>query len=579
MDDANGRVAIMIKKLIMVIIFPFILSAGSVTSASGGSTPTETVRWVDLDGDGVAESQYAAADDDWDGIIDHTSGPRSSKLMKESGNNPLGEADTRFPLEFEQMWDSGDYLNNVWQMAVYDFDGDNLMGIVSMAISPQRELYLFENSADNEFELIWMSGQPTPTGAFVTVTGGDSDRDGQGEIIAGETSLFNEVLLYEAVDNDSFVQRDIDISEYDPLGGPSMDKVLVADTDDDDVWEIIVGLGSVADGSMVLVYEQTGPPGQNTYTRVYEYETVSYLVDIAIGDSDNDGNQEIVLGFGGWGGFPMYLRRLEYNPELETYEHKMMEPGVTGLPLSPTVEDIDGDGLNELVMGSSDTGGGTLYIFEATTDDEYTSVYQSPVFFDGTVLTTAVGPVMGSPYPAIVAGSYGGELRLYGFDEKSYQLLLEEPITCNGSIRGLFLGLVDGDERPDIVFSSMGDDRVYVYEQITPPVVRIDLVPFVTTVPRGSNLEFSIALANSTPDTQAVWGLTGVIFPAGDPYPVIGPVPLTLQSFEMVEVSLSHPVPYSAPLGIYLYMAAVGLPPYTLIDWDYFGFEVVESLR
>jgi hypothetical protein len=195
---------------------------------------------------------------------------------------------------------------------------------------------------------------------------------------------------------------------------------------------------------------------------------VSYLVDLAIGDADNDGDEEIILGVGGGLGFPMYLRRLEYNPGTGTYDHKMMEPGVTGLPLAPHVDDIDGDGLNELVMGSALVQGGILYILEATADDTFTEAYRSPDYFDGNVLTTTTGPLFGRERPGIAAGSFGGALRIYGHDGDSYRSLLAAPITSGGSIRGTFLGSADGDDRPEIVFASKGDDRVYVYEQIKP---------------------------------------------------------------------------------------------------------------
>ena len=57
---------------------------------------------------------------------------------------------------------------------------------------------------------------------------------------------------------------------------------------------------------------------------------------------------------------------------------------------------------------------------------------------------------------------------MYGHDGESYQSLLTAPLTGGGSIRGTFLGSADGDDRPEVVFASKGDDRVYVYEQIRP---------------------------------------------------------------------------------------------------------------
>ncbi|KPJ60187.1 MAG: hypothetical protein AMJ46_07645 [Latescibacteria bacterium DG_63] len=552
---------------------------GAVTRHAGPAAPNV---WADIDGDGAAEPECHAGDDDRDGVLDDWL--HSGLRLAEREHDLLsgGTAVSVRYLDFAPIWDSGNHLNNVWHMAVDDFDSDGSMGILSMAFTPTKQLHRFENDADNSFALNWVSpASLSPPGAFVTVAGGDSDLDGQGEMIGGETSTLNQVLLYESVDDDTFEYRDVDISEPDFTGQLSMDRVLVADTDGDTRREIVFDIGG-ASGGKVFIYEQIGPIGQNTYTKVYEYETVSYLVDCAIGDSDNDGNQEIILGVGGWPIYPMHLRRLEYNPDLNTYEHKMMDPGVTGLPLAPAVGDIDDDGLNELVMGSAVSAGGILYILEAIADDEYVAVYESPTCFNGNVLTTALGPVLGSPYPGIIAGSHGGELRLYGFDGETYQSLLEQSIASGGPIRGSHLGLADGDDLPEIAFSSQGDDRVYVYEQIRPPVVELGLVPLATVVPRGGDLEFDAVLENTTPETQMVWGRTDVYLPGGSPYggnPLLGPIPITLGPYGSVTRHLSHAVPLNAPLGVYSYAGTVGVPPDTIIDQDEFDFEVIEGFR
>jgi len=552
---------------------------GFTGAASPGLEQEISTRWLDLDGDGRADLQLAASDENDDGTFDDVFDASFDGIFDGFSAPPGTNAVPASPLEFELSWDSGSALNNVWHMAVYDFDGDGSKNILSMVFSPSKQLYLYENTADDTFELSWVSPAPGPPGAFVTVTGGDSDSDGYSEIIGGETSTLNQVLLYEAAGVDTFEFRDIDVSEPDFTGNLSMDRVLVADTDGDSIMEIIFDTGSVG-GGKVFIYEQDGPVGQNTYTKVYEYDTVSYLFDLAVGDSDNDGNQEIILGVGGMGGFPLHLRRLEYNPVLETYEHKMVEPGVTGLPLAPSVEDVDGDGLNEIVMGTTLTGGGGIYIFEATADDEYTWIYESPFPLNGNVLTTTVGPLTDAAYPGIVAGSFGGELMLYGFDGEVYQELLEQPITSGGSIRGSHLGMVDGDDDADIVFSSYGDHRIYVYEQVVLPVVAVTLDPVSTTVPRGENLEFHVALENTTEESQLVWAFTAAYLPGGAPYPdnpLLGPAPITIGPHMTIEADLFHAIPPLAPLGLYNYLGVVGLPPGTLINSDAFDFEVIEG--
>ena len=368
-----------------------------------------------------------------------------------------------------EIWNSGADLDNVWAAAAGDFDSDGKVGIL-VPNWPTPRMQVYENDADDSFTLVFTTPNgDAPPGAYVTVTGGDSDLDNQGELIGGETSTLNQIFLYEATGDDTYAKRDINVSEPDFSGQLSMGKVRVADADADGKMEIIFDTSSsTSAGSKLFVYEHSGAVGDNTYTKVYTYSTVSYLFNWTIGDSDNDGNQEIVLGFGGWGGYPVNLRRLE-NTGDNSFEHKMVQPGGTGLALAPTVADIDLDGQNELVFAGavSDQGGG-LFIYEATADDAYTLAYAEGGL-DGNGLASAVGNLHCGPDPIIAVGSFDAQLDLWKYNGTTYERAIDSPITPQGAVRALGIGLLDGDSKPDLFFSSHGaDDRIYVYEAVIP---------------------------------------------------------------------------------------------------------------
>jgi hypothetical protein len=140
--------------------------------------------------------------------------------------------------------------------------------------------------------------------------------------------------------------------------------------------------------------------------------------------------------------------------------------------------------------------------------------------------------------------------------------------------------MVDGDDEADIVFSSYGDNRIYVYEQVVLPVVAITLDPVSTIVPRGEDLEFHVVVENTTGEQQFFWAFTAVYLPGGAPYPdnpLLGPLPRTLGPHATIEADLFHTIPALAPLGVYNYLGVLGLPPGTLIDSDDFDFEVIEG--
>jgi carboxypeptidase T len=109
-------------------------------------------------------------------------------------------------------------------------------------------------------------------------------------------------------------------------------------------------------------------------------------------------------------------------------------------------------------------------------------------------------------------------------------------------------------------------------------IVTVELIPDATVVPRGGQLGFTAVVQNQTGVPQAVYGLTEVTLPNGNPYqgnPVFGPVYFTLQPNATVTKWVAHQVPMNAPLGTYDYMAEVGHPPNSVLDTDTFEFEVV----
>ncbi len=363
------------------------------------------------------------------------------------------------------IWDSADQLDNVWATALGDFDGDGL-GEVLTVDWPAPTMRLYETVGDNALALTFETPpDAAPPGAFVTVTWGDSDNDGALEILGGETSTLNKVLLYEAVDDNQFEQRVINISEPDPTGVQSMGQVRIADTDQDGRQEIIFDTSSSVVGSTseLFIYEHSGIPGDHTYTKVYTYTTISYLFNWTVGDADNDGALDIVLGFGGVAGFPVTLRWLE-NTGDNTYEHKTIEPGHIGLALAPTVADVDGDGLNEVVFAGmvEDLTGGVM-VYEAVGNDQFVTTYTRGGM-TGNGISSAAAQAHCGARTVILAGSSDGEIMGVRHDGITYAPDGATPLVTGGQIRVLAPGDIDGDDRPDVAVASKGDDLAIVIE-------------------------------------------------------------------------------------------------------------------
>jgi hypothetical protein len=85
--------------------------------------------------------------------------------------------------------------------AVGDFDGDGKMDFV--ATHSTGEVYVAENTADNEYTLIWQDS--TPFVNFYYQGSGDVDNDGRIEFFTGATmSNGNWVLMYESDSNNAY---------------------------------------------------------------------------------------------------------------------------------------------------------------------------------------------------------------------------------------------------------------------------------------------------------------------------------------------------------------------------------------
>lgn len=310
---------------------------------------------------------------------------------------------------------------------------------------------LYGASAAAAYPEVWNSGAVSPAGFYVALAFGDTDGDGLGEIWGGTYSTRGKVLVFEE-GGDGFAYLHDEVAEADYSGNRRIKRVLIGDTDQDGREEVIVVTGgsNPTDG-LVSIWEHTGAPGENVYTRVYEYTTYTYLYQAALGDADNDGYPEVVLGMGGYGGYPLSIRRIEYDPGAETWVHRPYTSSVTGLALAPHVADLDGDGENELAYGSSD-GAGRVVIFENTGPNTFAARFVSSEPLSGNVVSLASHPVGWPAVPALAAGSHDGDLGLWTYDAGGDSFALSFLETAlGGPLYALGMGDDGGDGLQEIL--------------------------------------------------------------------------------------------------------------------------------
>jgi hypothetical protein len=249
----------------VLLLLPCLLIAGS----------------YDADGDGVADAHdVVATDADNDGTFDRPS---------PAGSRPFF-SDT---LTLTQVWTSGSVLNNQWDACCGYFDDDSLLDILGHHWNPNM-LHVFESDGAGRYNHVWEQTESLPPASYVSVTAGDPDDDGHIELLGGECSTLGKVVILNNTGNDSWGNPHCGIS----VPNQHIRTVRVADTNRNDTNEVIVVSGDVSGGA-VDIFEHAGAPGAQVYRKIYEYTTVSYLFQAEIGDADNDGYPEILLGVGG----------------------------------------------------------------------------------------------------------------------------------------------------------------------------------------------------------------------------------------------------------------------------------------
>jgi hypothetical protein len=99
-------------------------------------------------------------------------------------------------------------------------------------------------------------------------------------------------------------------------------------------------------------------------------------------------------------------------------------------------------------------------------------------------------------------------------------------------------------------------------------------------VHQGGMLNVSVAVANNTDSSLTYSGWIDVDTPLG-PYPgnpILGPVPVSIGSWDVLSLPLSHPVPSVAPPGLYTYRAVIDVGG-TVVDMSEIPFLVIAAPR
>lgn len=188
--------------------------------------------------------------------------------------------------------------------------------------------------------------------------------------------------------------------------------VAYGDVEGDARYEIITGPGEGSD-PIVKVYKQNGE--YLTEFRAYDQGFMGG-VNVACGDVNSDGKDEIIAGAGNGGGPEVRVFQKngnEYSLVTKFYAYGVEYQG----GVSVAAGDLDGDGDEEVVTGAKSGGGPHVRTFKASGEPVFTPGFFSyALTFRGGV-NVAVGDLNGDLKEEIITGpGYGGGPQVRTFD-------------------------------------------------------------------------------------------------------------------------------------------------------------------
>jgi hypothetical protein len=273
--------------------------------------------------------------------------------------------------------------NGLAGLAIADLDGNGVKEIIisthSFSSDPPR-LFVYSGDGALKWDLAGVGGWDADAGQMDTDPAIEIAVSG-GKVVDGTTRTVQwswpnvDGHILEAVDIDGDNMKEVITTGYStyvkvydvdsqtlkwslPNEG-NTGGFQVADIDGDSVQELIIGNAQWGD---IKAYD--------TQTRLVEWtvpNTEHSVQDIAVGDFDADGANELMWATGGGNTGPDFLHVVNW----QTKQLEWRSIHLDGPFVSPQIGDLDDDGVNELVVVSRESnsgyGSGRILVFDALT--------------------------------------------------------------------------------------------------------------------------------------------------------------------------------------------------------------------
>jgi hypothetical protein len=373
---------------------------------------------------------------------------------------------------FTQVWSTSDYLESTKYHLATNLDGDSEIELVIADYNGTfpddiATLHVLEASGDNSFTERWsFHGGPR---IWTAMAAGDPDQDGEVELAVGKLGglygldewALPTVYIFASSGNDSYYLEDIINVAVDNPGMTALEALELADINQDGHLDIVVGikdwetLFSLTKGSQIVAYTYNVATGN--YEPIFSYVKVAYeyLTAMTTGDSDNDGNQEVI-----------FIERVATTLKVIEYEggqfiFKEPDTGIQrGVAMAVRVTDLDEDCQAEVLLGmGSGSSDSRLTVLESPANDTYQPDWRSEISAGNTILAVDVDE-SASP-PRFVGATHSAEVLLAQYASSKNDYVVEDHFEVPSAIQlhTISIGYFDGDARCDLILTEYNGDN------------------------------------------------------------------------------------------------------------------------
>ena len=348
-------------------------------------------------------------------------------------------------------WKSDESNSATYTLEVADMDGDGIDEIIAGSVD--KKLRIFKNTGDNNYTVIWDSGTNNLTVVDIAIADmyGDGKKDMVIAALSHDSDVVYSIYLFKNNGKNNYTRFWDSGSFFKDF----VENVAIGDTDGDGKNEIVAGCYD----NRTYIFKKV----DNNYALVWNSTSLGTNVFVAVGDFNGDGKDEISAI-----GDNIYIFENIGNSNYEVaWEGNLTLDRDSYNPMRIHAEDIDGDGKEEIIAYGMD-----IYGFKNTARNNYSLIWKTRQGANHRDLKMA--DLDGDGKKEIVSGMF----RLFIFKsdrEGEYKLLWTDKNKLD--IESISIGDVDGDNRKELIIGTRngGWGNIYVFgvENVTENVENV----------------------------------------------------------------------------------------------------------